>query len=443
MNNNFMKERPVFPLLMSMALPMILSMMVNSLYNIVDSFFVAKINENAMTALSLVYPVQNFITSVSVGFGVGINALIALNLGKGDKSQADRVCTQGLVLSLLHGMLMQYFCLRFLPDFLRLFHADILTMELSLRYSAIALSFSTILSVQVALEKIFQSIGRMKVSMISMLLGCISNILLDPILIFGFGIVPAMGIEGAALATGIGQTLSLLCYLFFYFKTPMAVYFRRTALRPSFAMLRRLYSIGIPATLNMALPSLLISALNVILAIYSPVYILVLGIYYKLQSFLYLTSSGMVQGMRPLIGFNYGAGEYKRVRQLFRYVLLLCLSLMLFGTLLCWMIPESLMAMFTCSPETIEAGKTALHRISLGFIVSAVSVTTCGALEGLGKGLPSLIISLLRYTVLIIPAAFILSRIYGAVGVWLAFPLAEGLTAIAAFLIYRRESGVQ
>ena len=203
-------------------------------------------------------------------------------------------------------------------------------------------------------------------------------------------------------------------------------------------MNKKLYSIGIPATLNLALPSLLVSSLNSILATYSQVHVLVLGIYYKLQTFLYLTANGIVQGMRPLIGYNYGAGEYKRVKSIYIISTLLTIGVMIIGLLLCLAIPGELMELFTSNNETIKVGTTALRIISIGFIISSISVTSSGALEGLGKGLPSLIISLLRYVVIIIPVAFILSNFIGAVGVWHAFWITEVITAIASYSIYRK-----
>ncbi len=203
-------------------------------------------------------------------------------------------------------------------------------------------------------------------------------------------------------------------------------------------MIFKLYSVGIPATLNLALPSFLISSLNAILAAYSQVYILVLGIYYKLQTFLYLPANGIIQGMRPIIGFNYGAGEDKRVKQIYYIVLFMCGAIMLLGTIICLLVPGRLIGMFTENRETIEAGTKALRIISAGFIVSAISVTSCGALEGLGKGAPSLMISLCRYVIVIIPAAFLFSRIFGADGVWNAFWIAELATAAVSVIVYKK-----
>ena len=438
MNETFMKEKPVLPLLISMSLPMVISMLVNSLYNIVDSFFVAKISEDAMTALSLVYPVQNFINAVAIGFGVGINAVIAYHLGAGEPKKANAAATWGFVLSMIHGAVLLVGSIMIIPTFLRMFTSDAQVIDYGIRYARIAFAFSLVIAASLAFEKIFQSVGRMKVTMGGMLAGCVTNIILDPVLIFGIGPFTAMSIEGAALATGIGQVLTVVIYLVIYLARPLPVWIGRKYLIRETGLFRRLYSIGIPATLNLALPSLLISALNGILAMYGQIYVVILGIYYKLQTFLYLPVNGIVQGMRPIIGYNYGAKEHKRVKQIYRIALAISAAIMLAGTVVCLVAPGQLIGIYTTNPETISAGKTALRLISAGFIVSAVSVASSGALEGLGKGVPSFIISLFRYVVIIIPAAFLLSRIFGAVGVWNAFWIAETITAVIAFVIYRR-----
>ncbi len=438
MTENFMKERPVFPLILSMALPMVLSMLVNSLYNIVDSFFVAQISEDAMTALSLVYPVQNFITAAAVGFGVGINAVIALHLGAGSKANANIAATHGLLLSGIHGIIITIVTILMMPSFLRMFTSSDTVITLGIQYSTIAFSFSLIIMLGITFEKIFQSVGRMKVTMISLLCGCIANIILDPVLIFGIGFFPEMGIEGAALATGIGQVLTLIIYLVVYAVYPLPVQISRKYLTFHKEIDLKLYAVGIPATLNLALPSLLISCLNALLSLYSQSYVVILGIYYKLQTFLYLPTNGLVQGMRPIIGYNFGAKEYKRVRKIYNITLCMSGLIMALGTVICFLASKWLIRLFTSNPQTIQNGQTALCIISAGFIISAISVTTSGALEGLGKGTQSLIISLFRYVVIILPAAFILSQIFGPTGVWHAFWITEIVTAAAAVFVYRK-----
>lgn len=440
MDTEFMRKKPILPLVMSMSLPMVLSMLVNSLYNIVDSFFVAKISDGAMTALSLVFPVQNLINAVAIGFGVGVNAAVSFYLGAKEYEKADGAAARGLLLSVIHGLIGTAVGIFGTSAFLPLFTSDESVISLGKSYSTVVFAFAVIINVGLVFEKIFQSAGKMNVTMIGLSAGCIANIVLDPVLIFGWGPFPKMGIEGAALATGIGQTVSLAVYLIVYFARPLCVKIRKKHFRPEKRTIGKLYSVGIPATLNLALPSVLISALNAILAAYSGVYILVLGIYYKLQTFLYLPANGFVQGMRPLVGYNYGAGEKERVRKIFMTVLCLCGVIMAVGTVVCLLIPETLIGLFTPSAETVKAGGTALRIISGGFIVSAVSVTASGALEGLGKGLPSLVISLCRNIVVIIPAAFILSKIFGADGVWHAFWVTETFSAAVSLFVYKKST---
>ena len=223
MEQTYMKEKPILQLVLSMSLPMIISMMVNSLYNIIDSFFVAKISENAMTALSLVYPVQNLINAVTIGFGIGINAIIAFYLGARDQKRADEVAMKGLFLSVFHGFVLMIVCIKIMPSFLEAFTSDQEVIMLGLKYSNIVFSFSVIIALGLAFEKIFQSVGKMTVSMVSMMAGCIANIILDPVFIFGLGTVPQMGIKGAVIATGIGQLLTLLLYILFDIFRPIPV----------------------------------------------------------------------------------------------------------------------------------------------------------------------------------------------------------------------------
>ncbi|HJC53916.1 MAG TPA: MATE family efflux transporter [Candidatus Gemmiger stercoravium] len=438
MNEQFMKERPILPLLTSMALPMVVSMLVNSLYNIVDSFFVARISEDAMTALSLVYPIQNFVNAAAIGFGVGMNALIAFHLGAGEKDRASTAATHGLTLSAVHGLVLMVGCIAVLPAFLGLFTRDPAVLDLGVRYGTIVFLFSVVIMLGLAFEKIFQAVGRMKVTMAALISGCLTNILLDPVMIFGLGPVPAMGIAGAALATGIGQVVSLAVYLVVYAVAPPPVRLGRAWLRPDLRLDARLYAIGVPAILNLALPSLLVSVLNSLLAAFSQSYVVILGIYYKLQTFLYLPASGIVQGMRPIIGYNYGAREYGRVRKIFSTTLVMCAAIMLLGTLLCLAGAEPLIALFTDNPETVALGGQALRILCAGFLVSTVSVAASGALEGLGKGAQSLIISLMRYVAVMIPAAFLLCRLMGPTGVWHAFWVTEAVTALAAGWVYRQ-----
>ena len=312
-----MKERAILPLVLTMSLPMVLSMLVSSLYNIVDSYFVAKISEDAMTALSLVFPVQNFINAVTIGFSIGVNAVISYFLGAQEQEKANSAASQGLLLSAIHGVILTVGCIAAMPAFLRMFTDDELVISLGLRYSNIAFAFAVVIALGMCFEKIYQAVGKMTVAMVCVLSGCIANIILDPVLIFGLGPFPELGIEGAALATGIGQSLSLVIYLVVYLLRPLPLRLSLKCLSFRGALTGRLYAIGVPATLNLALPSLLVSALNIILSGFSQTYVVILGIYYKLQTFLYLPANGIIQGIRPLVGYNYGAGEHRRVSRIY------------------------------------------------------------------------------------------------------------------------------
>lgn len=439
MDQTFMKEKPVMPLVISMALPMTISMLVNALYNIVDSYFVAKISEDSMTALSLVYPMQNLITAVTVGFAIGVNAIIAFYLGAKKSETANQAASMGMLFNIIHGILLNIGCIAVMPAFLRIFTKDSNILKMGLDYSNIVFMFTIPISISISFEKIFQSVGNMKVSMICMILGCVTNIILDPLFIFGIGFIPELGIKGAAIATCIGQLVTLSGYIIAYFVRPIPAKIRIEYMKFDSTLCKKMYAIGIPATLNLALPSIQISALNGILSAYSAGYVLVLGSYYKLQTFLYLTVNGVVQGMRPLIGYNYGAGEKKRVRNIFKSALILIVVVMVIGTILCLIIPDKLIGLFTNKANTIEIGKTALRIISLGFIVSSVPVAVSGALEGLGKGKESLVISILRYIVIMIPLAFFISRIVGATGVWHAFWITEVFMAVISGVICKKQ----
>ncbi len=438
MNQRFMREKPILPLLLSMALPMVVSMLVNSLYNIIDSLFVAKIGEDAITALSLVYPVRNLINALAIGFGVGINAVISYHLGAGEIDKADAAATRGIVCSVVHGVVSMIVCITVMPRFLRLFTDSEQVAEMGTQYASIAFAFSVIIMVGLAFEKIYQAMGRMQVTMTALLFGCVTNIVLDPLLIFGIGPFPQLGMRGAALATGIGQLVTLAFYLVIYRLRPVSVHITCKGLHGTRGITARLYAVGIPAALNLALPSLLISCLNALLAGFSQAYVVVLGIYYKLQTFLYLPASGIIQGMRPVIGYNYGAGERERVSRIFQVALALCAFIMMIGTVLCLAFASPLMALFTENIRTVVIGAHALRIICVGFLVSAVSVTASGALEGLGKGTASLVISLCRYTVVILPIAVVLCRIMGANGVWHAFWVTEFISAGVALVAWKR-----
>lgn len=411
-----------------MSLPMVISMIVNALYNIVDTLFVSKLGENALTALSIIFPIQNLSTAIGVGFGVGINALIAFYLGAKNKEACDKCATIGLICSIIHGIIYSFITYFTITPFLGLFTDNQEIIEYGTTYFKCVTIFAPCVTFSVAIEKIFQAYGKMKTTMFAMAMGCIANIILDPIFVFVFD----MGMFGAAIATGIGQATSLLIYivLFFVYKMPISF-----SVKSNEKIFFRLYEIGIPATLNMGLSSFMLIALNAILATYSEIYVLILGVYYKLQTFLYYMVNGIIQGIRPIIGYNYGANRNDRVIMTTKITLIISIVVMIIGTILTLAIPSPLISLFTENGETIILGASALRIISIGFIFSSASVTFSGVFEGLGKGLPSLIISLIRY-VLIILIAFLLSLAMNEVGVWHAFYITEILGCVVSTLLF-------
>ena len=437
MNQDFMKEKKVLPLVLTMSYPMAISMAVNALYNIVDSFFVAQLDVKAITALSLLFPVQNLSHSAAVGFAIGINATVAFYLGQKNGELADRAVSSGTLLSVIHGFMLTAVCIAVMPWFLSMFTDDTAITNYGIEYSQYVFLFAPMDCMFLTCEKIFQSTGRMKTTMFCLAAGCITNIILDPLMIFGIGPFPQLGIRGAAIATGIGQSLPVLIYIALYVLKPLPVRFRLKYCRPELYMIKRLYSIGNAATLNLALPSVQISVLNAILSSFSSGYVFVLGVYYKLQTFLYLSANGVVQGIRPLVGYNYGAGRNDRVREIVKIATITVACIMLAGTAVCLLMPGRLIGIFTSDAEIVSIGASAIRIISAGFIISSVPVILSGALEGLGKGTASLMISLIRYIIVILPLAFLLSRVSGACGVWHAFWLTEIVAAAVSYLIYR------
>lgn len=439
----FMKERPVLPLVLTMSLPMVLSMAVNALYNIVDSFFVAKISGEAMTAVSLILPLQNLISAAAIGYGVGGCSAISYYLGAGDRKKTDEAATIGYIMAFLHGIALGILCMLLLKPFLRSFTNSEETIRYGMDYAAVIFLFSPALMLGMHAEKVLQAAGRMTDTMLCMLAGCIFNIIMDPVLIFGIGPFPEMGISGAALATGLGELIAFLLYagagiikhlpISYRFREYIKLSVLIEGIKNKESVFRRIYSVGIPAALNLALPSVTVSALNAILSGFSQSYVLILGVYYKLQTLLYLPANGIIQGIRPIVGYNYGAGEYDRVRKTGTVTFSLCCAIMAAGTLLCLFIPDRLIGLFTDNTSIVRDGALAFRIISARFIISSVSETISGIMEGIGKGRSSLIISVCRYTAVMIPAAFILSRFMGANGVWCAFGVTELIVAVIAF----------
>lgn len=437
---NLMGTKKITPLLLSMSIPPMISMMIQALYNIVDSIFVARLSPDALTAVSLAFPMQNLVLALSVGFGIGLNACIARKLGAKNYKAVEQTATHGFLLTALHSILFMLIGIFVTKPFLSIFaqNDQILNMSCSYTYIVIICAFGQLLHLYA--EKIFQATGNMITPMFIQGLGAIINIILDPILIFGLFGLPAMGIAGAAIATITAQIIScgVSFILFFQKKNPVKINFKD--FKFSMDIIKSIYTIAIPSSLMIALPSVLVGILNGILIGLSDFGVGVFGIYNKLQTFIVMPAGGVIQGLRPIMSYNYGAKNYNRMRESVKSALTITEIIMFFGTLLFLALPKQIISLFNDDPEILKVGVSALRIISVGFVVSTISIVLCGAFEALGHGMLSLKVSLLKSLLIIPPAAFIFSRFIGLYGVWIAFPLAELIASVAALILYKKFS---
>lgn len=437
---NVMGTKPVMPLLLSMALPPMVSMLIQSMYNIVDSIFVARLSEDALTAVSLVYPLQNLSLAVSVGLGVGLNSCVARSLGEGNKKKAEEAISHGFILAAIHGLIFVLVGLFLSRPFLAMFTDDPQILDMAVTYSVIVITLTFGSHFHIAIEKIFQSTGNMIVPMVLQGIGAVINIVLDPILIFGMFGLPRMGVAGAAAATIIGQMAA--CVLAFVLlqrqKDGMKLQFHRFKVRR--IVIGNIYQVAIPSTMMTAMPSLLVSVLNGILSMMANAAtgIAVLGLYFKMQSFVYMPANGVVQALRPIASYNYGAGSMDRLKKTVNCAMIVTGIIMAAGTILFAGFPGAIMKLFDAQPELMEMGSSALRIISIGFFISTPSLIYSGTFEALGKGVQSLAISILRQMSILPLLAFVLAKVMGTTGVWIAFPIAETAAAICAFALWKQ-----
>ena len=435
---NKMAVRPVFPLLMSMAIPPMISMLIQSLYNIVDSMFVAKIGEDALTAVSLAFPVQTLIVACSVGIGVGVNSYISRSLGREDQEGADSAVAHGLLMAAFVAVLFIIAGQFLLEPFFRLFSDDPAILADAITYTNICLTFCAGSFIHICIEKVFQSTGSMIFPMLLQALGAITNIILDPIMIFGLFGFPAMGVKGAAVATVIGQHTAMLASLLVFLLGKFAVRLDLRNFHFSWKMIRDIASIAIPNSCMNALGSVLVMGLNTILIGFSNTAVSLFGIYYKLQTFVFMPASGLTQGAMPIMGFSYGAGNGKRLQHTLSISLRVCFVIMAVGCVLFMAAPEWLLGLFDASEEMLAIGVPALRIISVSFLPATIGFILPTMFQSMGQGGYSLIVFLLRQLVITLPAAAILSSPFGLTGIWASFILAESVAAGAAFLFYEK-----
>lgn len=441
---NKMGVLPIRPLLLGMAWPAILSMTISALYNIVDSIFVAKLSEDALTAVSIVNPMQMLIIALSVGSGVGINSLIARRLGAHRQAEADQAASTGLRIGVFNYLVFLMIGVCFTGIFVSGYaEKGSYIYEQAAIYMQIVCIGSFFLNMQVVFEKILQSTGNMIAPMICSLTGAVVNIILDPILIFGLLGAPRLEVAGAAIATITGQFCGMMVGAVVIFRGEHLVNIRVKGFKFNWGIVADIYKVGLPSIVMQSIGSVMIIFYNMILVVYSTTAVAVLGVYFKIQSFVFMPVFGLNQGAMPIMGYNYGAAKKDRLMETYREALKIALIVMTLGLILFQAVPKQLLLMFDASDAMLEIGIPALRIISICFIPAAFGIITGTLFQGTGHGVYSLICSIIRQLVGILPLAFILIRIGGVTLSWAAFPLAEvlGLTYSALMLrhLYRNE----
>ncbi len=424
-------------LILSMSLPAMFSMLVQALYNVVDSYFVAKLSENALTAVSLVFPIQNLLIAVGVGTAVGINSLISRRLGEGRREEADRAATHGIILGLLNWVLFALFGLFCSRLFIGAFTSTAEVVEMGTQYMSIVCIFSIGIFVEVNIEKTLQATGNMIYPMVFQLIGAVTNIVLDPIFIFGMFGMPKMGVAGAAVATVAGQILAMIVAAVVIFLKEHEVTISFRGFRVNWNTVRNIYAVGFPAIIMQSIGSVMVMGMNAILIAFTETAVAFFGVYFKLQSFVFMPVFGLTQGVMPIMGYNYGARKKARLMSALKIGSVIALVIMACGMALFWAIPDGLLTIFNASEQMLAIGVPALRTISLCFLPAALGILFSTLFQAVGHGVSSLIISVLRQLVVLLPAAFLLAQI-GLQPIWYALPIAEGFSLLASILLFVR-----
>lgn len=442
MNKNKMGTASMLPLIISMSLPAMFSMLVQAMYNVVDSIFVSRLGEDAVTAISLGFPLQMLVIAVAAGTGVGLNSVISRRLGENNQEMADLAASHGFYLAMLSAMCFAVFGALFSKPFLRGFTDDPALLEMGGNYLFVVLVFSFGSFVQITNEKVLQATGNMFYPMVFQLVGAVTNIILDPIFIFGYFGVPAMGVVGAAIATVSGQILAMLVSLYVVVTKPHGVKIRFRGFRFHGPTVKSIYAVGIPSMVMQSITSILISFMNMILIGFSSTAVWVFSIFSKVQSFVFMPIFGLNQGLMPIMGYNYGAGNKHRLQDSVRYGELIGIGIALVGTFIFYTFPAQLLSIFAANEVQLQIGVTAFRVLGLSFPLAAFSVVLSTLYQALGNGVYSLIMSLLRQLILLFPLAYYLSKFGDVSVVWWSLPLAEALSLVVAVLLFikvRRE----
>ena len=434
-----MGTMPVNRLLVNISLPMVISMLVQALYNIVDSIFVAQINENALTAVSLAFPLQNFMIAVGAGTGVGVNALLSKRLGEKRFDEADLAANNSVFLAGCNYLVFLIIGLCFSGLYFRV-QTDVQEI---VGYGQTYLQICTALSFgifgQFCFERLLQATGRTFCTMITQSVGALINLIFDPILIFGWFGFPKMGIAGAAAATVFGQIIAMLLGIYYNKKKNSDIRLSVSKMRPDKKTLKQIYEVAVPAILMQSIGSVMTFFMNKILLGFTSTAAAVFGVYFKLQSFIFMPVFGMNNGLIPIVAYNFGAGYKQRIIKAMKSSMIVVVAMMLAGLLVAEIIPDKLLLLFNASEQMLDIGVPALRTLCLCYIFAGVSIVASGIFQGLGKSVYSLVLSVIRQLVILIPAAYLLSLTGRLAAVWFSFPIAE-IGSFVVTLIYLKRT---
>ena len=435
---NKMGVMPIPKLLITMSLPIVLSMLVQALYNIVDSIFVAQINENALTAVSLAFPVQNLMIAISAGTGVGINALLSRNLGEKKYEDANLAARNGIFLAIVSSIIMALIGIFGSRPFFLMQTKDPQIVSYGTQYMTIITVVSIGIFMQITFERLLQATGRTIYTMITQGLGAIINIILDPILIFGLFGFPRMEVAGAALATITGQVIAVFLSFYYNIKKNPEININMKGFRPNKRVISYIYQVGIPSIIMQSIGSVMVFGMNKILLLFSSTAAAVFGVYFKLQSFIFMPIFGLNNGMIPIIAYNYGSRQKKRILSTIKLSVGIAVFIMCIGFFLFQAFPAQLLSFFDASEHMLEIGVPALRIISLSFIFAGYCIIIGSVFQALGNGMYSLVVSAARQLLVILPVAYLFAMIFGLHMVWWAIPIAEIVSVLLSMFLFRR-----
>lgn len=437
MKENKMGTMEVRRLILTMSLPIMISMLVQALYNIVDSMFVARVSEAALAAVSLCYPIQMIMVAVACGTGVGINALLSRYLGEKKREKASQVAMHGLFCAICNWLVFAVIGLFFSEAFLRLFSDDVQIIMMGISYMQICTICSFGVFVQITYERIMQSTGNTIYNMVIQGVGALINIILDPIFIFGLGPVPALGTAGAAIATVIGQIVAMFLGIIITQKKIREIQLSVRGFHLDGMIMKAMYRIAIPAILMQSIMSFMTVMMNMILAPFSEMAVSVFSIYYKLQQFVFMAVLGMNNALIPILSYNYGAHQMERIREGIRFALWMSCVIMAIGTVVFQLFPTQLLYLFDAKETLLSIGIPALRTISVSFVFAGISMVLCSVFQALGSPNHSLLVTLLRQMVILLPLAYGFSSAFGLDMCWWSFPITEVLCALLSLYLLR------